>query len=301
MVNPRVVYTVNSLILHRKLLKMKKLLLSLLVLPFWMACSNEPEKDPVKDSLTEENDKLSGQVLTQDAALDSFFRAFNDIQANLDEIKQKEKIINSTTAGGDVAGREQQIKGDIQAIYDLMIINKQRLAAAKKNLKKSETKIASLNETIANLEKTLAEREAEIVVLKEQLEKMNLELSNLTMNYQELQQEVDVKTEKLNTAFYAYGNKEELIKNGVLNKEGGFIGIGKQTKLSDDLNKEYFTQIDVTQFTELVLSAKKASLVTTHPADSYRIEGADGRADKLVITDAEKFWSVSKYLVIIVK
>jgi uncharacterized protein YoxC len=293
LVNPRVEDTVNSLILQSKLLKMKKLLLSLLVLPFWMACSNEPEKDPVKDSLTEENEKLSGQVLTQDAALDSFFRAFNDIQANLDEIKQKEKIINSTTAGGDVAGREQQIKGDIQAIYDLMIINKQRLAAAKKNLKKSETKIASLNETIANLEKTLAEREAEIVVLKE--------LSNLTMNYQELQQEVDVKTEKLNTAFYAYGSKEELIKNGVLNKEGGFIGIGKQTKVSDDMNKEYFTRVDVTQFTELVLSAKKATVATTHPADSYKIEGADGRADKLVIIDAEKFWSVSKYLVIIVK
>jgi DNA repair exonuclease SbcCD ATPase subunit len=301
MVNPRVIDKVNSLILQRKLLKMKKLLLSLLVLPFWMACSNEPVKDPVKDSLTEENEKLSGQVLTQDAALDSFFRAFNDIQANLDEIKQKEKIINSTTAGGDVAGREQQIKGDIQAIYDLMIINKQRLAAAKKNLKKSETKIASLNETIANLEKTLAEREAEIVVLKEQLEKMNLELSNLTMNYQELQQEVDVKTEKLNTAFYAYGSKEELIKNGVLNKEGGFIGIGKQTKVSDDMNKEYFTRVDVTQFTELVLSAKKATVATTHPADSYKIEGTDGRADKLVIIDAEKFWSVSKYLVIIVK
>ncbi len=301
MVNPRVEDTVNSVILQSKLLKMKKLLLSLLVLPFWMACSNEPEKDPVKDSLTEENEKLSGQVLTQDEALDSFFRAFNDIQANLDEIKQKEKIINSTTAGGDVAGREQQIKGDIQAIYDLMIINKQRLAAAKKNLKKSETKIASLNETIANLEKTLAEREAEIVVLKEQLEKMNLELSNLTMNYQELQQEVDVKTEKLNTAFYAYGSKEELIKNGVLNKEGGFIGIGKQTKVSDDMNKEYFTRVDVTQFTELVLSAKKATVATTHPADSYKIEGADGRADKLVIIDAEKFWSVSKYLVIIVK
>ena len=41
--------------------------------------------------------------------------------------------------------------------------------------------------------------------------------------------------------------------------------------------------------------AKKAKLATNHPAGSYRLEGAD----KLVITDPNAFWSLSKYLVII--
>ncbi len=39
---------------------------------------------------------------------------------------------------------------------------------------------------------------------------------------------------------------------------------------------------------------------TTHPADSFKIEG-DDKADKLIITDAGEFWSASKYLVIIVE
>mgnify|MGYP000874925023 CR=1 FL=1 len=111
----------------------------------------------------------------------------------------------------------------------------------------------------------------------------------------------EIKTEKLNTAYYAFGTSKELIKNNVLTKEGGFIGMGKTAKMKSDFNKAYFTKVDASVFTEIVLSAKKAKLVTTHPAGSYKIEGAEGKAEKLVITNAEDFWSASKYLVIVVE
>lgn len=280
---------------------MKKILILLLVVPFWFSCKNEPETDPVKDSLTNETAKLTGVNSEQAASLDSFFRAMNDIQSNLDEIKSKEKIISKDTTGGDVAGRKQQITNDIQAIYDMMVQNKQRLATAKKNLKNSNLQIASMQTTIDNLTVQLAEKEQEITGLKNNLEKMNLELSNLSMNYTELQSESDAKTSAMNTAYYAFGTKKELIKTGVLTKEGGFIGLGKSEKLSETMNNDYFTKIDISVTKEIQLGAKKAKLETTHPAGSYRIEGADGKAEKLVILDAEKFWSVSKYLVIVVE
>jgi uncharacterized coiled-coil protein SlyX len=276
----------------------------LLIVPFWFACKNDqPEKDPVKDSLTGVTEKLSGINADQAAALDSFFRAFNDIQSNLDEIKKKEKIISKDTSGGDVMGRKEQITADIQAIYDLMVKNKQRLAAAKKNLKESDMKIASLEQTIATLQAQLAEKEQEITELTDQLQALNLELSNLSMNYQEVQAESDAKTEKLNTAYYAFGTKKELTKRGVLTKEGGFIGIGKSEKLSQNMNTDYFTRIDITQMTEIALGGeyKKANFVTTHPAGSWKTEGADGKISKIIITDTEKFWSVSKYCVIVVE
>lgn len=281
---------------------MKKLFFLLLFVPLWFACADDqPEKDPVKDSLENVNSNLTGVNAEQAAALDSFFRAMNDIQDNLDEIKKKEKIIGKDTASGDVASRKDQITSDIQSIYDLMIKNKQRLAAAKKNLKDSDLKIASMQETIDKLTADIAAKELEITELRDQLQAMNLELSNLTMNYQEVQDESGAKTEKLNTAYYAFGTSKELIKMGVLTKEGGFIGMGKTEKLAKDMNTNYFTKIDITQTKEVQLGAKKAKLVTTHPADSYKIEGADGKAEKLVITDAEKFWSVSKYLVVVVE
>jgi predicted nucleic acid-binding Zn-ribbon protein len=280
---------------------MKKILILLLVVPFWFSCKNEPETDPVKDSLTDQTVKLNEVNSTQAASLDSFFRAMNDIQANLDEIKKKEKMISKDTAGGDVAGRKDQITNDIQAIYDMMVQNKQRLATARKNLKNSNLQIASMQTTIDNLTVQLAEKEQEVTGLKNNLEKMNLELSNLSMNYTELQTESDAKTVVINTAYYAFGTKKELIKKGVLTKEGGFIGLGKSEKLSETMNKEYFTQVDISSLNEIQLGAKKAKLETTHPAGSYKIEGTDGAAEKLVILDREKFWSVSKYLVVVVE
>lgn len=281
---------------------MKKLLLVLFIVPFFFACKEDgPVVDPVKDSLTDETQRLGGINADQAMALDSFFRAMNDIQSNLDEIREKEKMIAKDTSSGDVGSRKDKITSDIQAIYDLMVLNKQRLASAKKSLKNANLQIASMQLTIDNLNATLVQREGEITSLKDELEKKNLELSNLSMNYQELQQDSDAKQEMLNTAYYAYGTDKELQTQGIITKEGGLIGIGKTQKLSENLNTEYFTKVDITRVFEVQLSSKSAKLLSTHPAGSYKIEGEDGRADKLVITDADKFWSVSKYLVIVVK
>ena len=281
---------------------MRKLILILFIAPLWFACGEDkPVTDPVKDSLTAETNRLSGLNSEQADALDSFFRAMNDIQANLDEIREKEKMIATDTARGDVASRKDKITADIQAIYDMMVQNKQRLAAAKKNLNNANLQIASMQTMIDNLNATLVTRESEITSLKDDLEKKNLELSNLSMNYQELQQESDAKTAEINTAYYAYGTKKELETQGVIMTEGGVIGLGKTIKMNEKPNTEYFTQVDITKLSEIQLSSKEANVVTTHPAGSYRIDGTDGRADKLVITDQKKFWSVSKYLVVVVK
>lgn len=282
---------------------MKKLFLILLIAPFWFACGEDdkPVTDPIKDSLTDETNRLSGLNAEQAASLDSFFRAMNDIQANLDEIREKEKMIATDTSKGDVNSRKDRITSDIQAIYDMMVQNKQKLATAKANLKNANLQIASMQTTIDNLSNTLVMREAEITELKDDLVKKDLELSNLSMNYQELQQESDAKTIELNTAYYAYGTKKELEAQGIISLEGGVIGMGKTIKMNEKPNTDYFTQVDITKLAEVPLSSKEAEVVTTHPAGSYRIDGADGRAEKLVITDQKKFWSVSKYLVVVVK
>ncbi len=281
---------------------MKKLILILCIAPFWFACGDDkPVTDPIKDSLTEETNRLNGITSEQAASLDSFFRAMNDIQANLDEIREKEKMIANDTAKGDVNSRKDKITSDIQAIYDMMVQNKQKLATAKANLKNSNLQIASMQVTIDNLSNTLVVREAEITELKDDLQRKDLELSNLSMSYQEAVQESDAKTIQLNTAYYAYGTKKELESQGVISLEGGVIGIGKTIKMNEKPNTDYFTQVDITKLSEIPLSSKEATIVTTHPAGSYRIDGTDGRADKLVITDQTKFWSVSKYLVVVVK
>lgn len=283
---------------------MKKYLFILLALPLLFSCGNneQSEVDRIKDSLNAVNGNLKGEVGKKDSTIESFIRSFNQIQDNLDQIKEKEKIINNRSKEGDVKSKEEEIVSDIQLIYELLDKNRKKIASMNSKLKNSNIRIEELEKMLARLNSQVEEKDGQIANLKSQLEKMNLELSNLQTNFEEAKQESELKTEKINTVFYAFGTSKELIGQGVLTKEGGFIGIGKTAKLKDNFNKNYFTKVDASAIKEIPLACKKAKIVTSHPSGSYKIEGEQGKKiEKLVITSSEEFWGASKYLVIVVE
>jgi uncharacterized coiled-coil protein SlyX len=260
---------------------------------------NENATNPVEDSLKNINQNLSGQVVAKDSAIFGFIRSFNEIQENLDVIKDKEKLLTTSSQTGELdQNQKDKIIGDIQAIYDLMVKNKQKLSSVNKKLKKANLKISEFEKMIERMNNQITEKDAEISELKGQLEKMNVELSEVTLNYEAAQEMLGEKTSKLNKGFYAFGTSKELIKQGVLTKGGGFIGMGKAEKMKADFNKNYFTQIDVSETTSITLACKKAKLLTVHPSGSFKFDGPEGKIEKLTITNPEEFWSASKYLVI---
>ena len=284
---------------------MKKIFLLLVIsAPFFFSCGigNKKETTPLEDSLKNVAQNLGGQVVAKDSAIFGFIRAFNEIQDNLDVIKDKEKLLTTSSQKGELnQDQKDKIIGDIQAIYDLMVKNKQKLSSVNKKLKKANLKIADFKQMIDRLNAQIAEKDGEISELKTQLEKLNVQLSEVSMNYQAAQELLEDKTDRLNKAFYAFGTSKELIKQGVLTKEGGFIGMGRAEKLKGDFNKSYFTQIDITETPSITLACKKAKLITTHPNGSYKFDGPDGKIEKIVITNPDEFWSASKYLVIVVE
>jgi DNA repair exonuclease SbcCD ATPase subunit len=267
---------------------------------FYTSCGNgnEKEENPLVDSLQGENNKKDSKITEQEQALQEFVTTFNEIQSNLNEIKEKEKIVTTSTKSGDVKSKEDQIKEDIQAIYELMAKNKSKVGSLSKKLKNANTKIEGLEQMIATLEAQLNEKDGQINDLKNQVEQLNIELSNLNLNYEELAQESEAKTEKMNTVYYAMGTAKELKEKNVITKEGGFIGIGKTAQLKSDFNKDYFTKVDASQTTSIPVGAKKIKIVTTHPSSSYKIIG-EKPVEKIEITNAEDFWSSSKFLVIV--
>lgn len=273
--------------------------LSLALVNLTSCGGGEKEGNPQLDSANNVNTELSGKLSEKEAALQEFVNAFNEIQDNLNTIKEKEKIVTTSSKTGDVKNKEDQIKEDLQAIYDLMGKNKNRIASLSKKLKNANVKMEGLEQMIVNLQAQIADKDNTIAELKLAIEALNIELSNLNTNYQEVEQETEVKTEKLNTAFYAFGTSKELKEKGVITKEGGFIGIGKSTKVKDDFNKEYFTKIDITTTTSINIGAKKAKILTTHPSSSYKLVG-EKTVEKIEITNPEEFWGASKYLVIVI-
>lgn len=283
----------------------KAIFLSLLSLPFLFSCGNEEAEKAVnhyEDSLKNVNQNLSGQVVEKDSAIFGFIRAFNEIQDNLDVIKEKEKLLTTSSQTGELnQDQKGKVIADIQAIYDLMVKNKEKLNSMNKKLKKANLKISEFQAMIERLNSQIAEKDAEISDLKGQLEKLNIELTEVTMNYEAAKQMLEEKTVQLHKAYYAFGTSKELITQGVLTKEGGFIGIGKAQKLKDNFNKNYFTEIDASETSAIPLSCKKAKLITNHPTSSYKLEGTKDKIEKLLISNADQFWSASKYLVVVVE
>ena len=259
---------------------------------------SDDSENSIKDSIENVTGNLNGKLNEKDAAIQELVSSFNEIQENLNAIKEKEKIISKVTSDGDVKSKEDQIKEDIQSIYDLMAKNKDRIGSLSKKLKNSKLKIEGLEKMIENMQATLNLKDSEIEELKTKIEGLNVELSNLTTNYKAVENESNQKTEIINTAFYAIGTSKELKENNVITKEGGIIGLGKTTKLSSDFNKEYFTKINIEKTTSINLGAKKIKMLTTHPSSSYKLVG-EKPIEKLEITNTKEFWSASKYLVII--
>ena len=266
---------------------------------FTISCGgSEKEVNPLADSLSNVNGDLSGQLSEKEIALQEFVNSFNEIQENLKAIKEKEKIVTASSQSGDVKSKEETIKEDIQAIYDLLAKNKNRIGSLSKKLKDSKSKISGLQQMIETLQAQVDAKDGEISELKAQLESKNIELSNIVMNLEVVEAESSAKTEKINTAFYAFGTSKELKEKNVITKDGGFIGMGKSTKLKDDFNKEYFTKVDVSKLSSINIGAKKVKIITNHPSSSYKLIG-EKTIESIEILNAEDFWSNSKYLVII--
>jgi len=281
---------------------MKKFIL-LLVFPLLFACSNKEEVERMKAI----NDSLLATQNQRDETINDLMEAFNQIEENLGVIKEKEKIINSSTTEGQVdADAKDRINNDILAIYEIMLKNKKEISALHARLKKSNVKIKEFEKMVANLNKQLEEKDSQIGDLKQKLENLNLTVSNLEEKIdsiakisQNTSSELEQKISALNTAHYVFGTKKELIEQKIIEKSGGLIKKG--TKLTNDFNKEYFTQIDISKFKGLKLGTKSAKFITSHPSSSYKFRGTDDMVDSMIVKDPAEFWSVSKFMVIVVE
>ena len=66
----------------------------------------------------------------------------------------------------------------------------------------------------------------------------------------------------------------------------------------ENFNEDYFISIDTREVTSIPLYARKASIRSNHPENTYRfVKDGEGNLT-LEITNVKSFWSMSKYLVV---
>lgn len=284
---------------------MKKLIFISLVTLVLFGCENKKKE---YEALRTRYDSLLSIGFTKDTAIISYLESFNAIQANLDSIKQAEMIITQNTLnGGELeVDQKEQINRDINMIMEKLNENKKTIAELRSKIKKSNSKVAVLEDMIDRMTRQIEDKDVEIAQLREQLEKMNIQIEIMSGDIENLSAEgiaksqtISEQTEELNTAYYVIGTKRELLDQNIITREGGFAGIGRNKKLKEDFNADYFTRVDITKINSIPVLRKKADIITTHPSQSYRIYG-EKTVDSIVITNQKQFWSASKYLVIVI-
>ncbi|MBI3135263.1 MAG: hypothetical protein HYZ14_11370 [Bacteroidetes bacterium] len=251
--------------------------------------------------LRSENRDLQGQLEEKDSVLNDAIMLFNEIEENLAMINLKDDEIRLRSTNVELPeDGKQWIIQEIQNINYLREENGKKVDELNKMLKSDKLQIAELQTMVNNLLH-------QIQVQEEEIEMLRLELSDLDREYVELLEAYEEQTEiafetlkELNKAFYAYGTEDELVQNGVIVKEGGFIGINKKIALKSDFNDDYFTQIDMSKDKTIEVVGKKIRFITDHPSGAYEIVSL-GQSHKVVIQDPKSFWKVSKYLVVVVE
>ena len=115
---------------------MKKLLF-VLVIPVMMLATGCNQGKVEIAQLKATNDSLVSVSAAKDATVADFVSSFNEIQANLDSIKMKERIINKAAEGNsEIKSRtKDQINSDINMIYKMQSENRSMIASLRSKLK----------------------------------------------------------------------------------------------------------------------------------------------------------------------
>lgn len=285
---------------------MKKLLLFTATCFALSAC--ETHKAELESS-NQQRDSLLYVLQERDSTINDFLDSYNEIQVNLDSVAKRGNAINENIgAQGELRmSARERINQNIAAINDLMQENRAKVDELTRKLHSSNSKNGKLQKMIETLNAQIAQKDTELVALNEKLASLNANIVQLQTSVDTLtsttavqSQKIEEQTTALHTAFYTVGKSKELQEKKVIDKTGGLLGIGKSSRLNSNFDNSNFTRIDYSKTMSIPIDGKNVKLITAHPSDSYTLNKNEKEVvSDLQITNPDKFWSGSKYLVIV--
>lgn len=284
---------------------MKKLTSLLMVGALALTACHTRTEQTTDNGMPTASDSLRMALADQDSLLS----LMNDVADGMNQIKQMENILNST---GDLSAeskdKRQQIRNDMLVIQQTLKMRRDKLEELEKKLQNSSANNATLQKSIQTLKTQIADQEGTIETLRKDLSAANIHIERLTANVDSLnsamesvnaakevvEQEAKSLSNELNECYYAVGSKTELREHKLI--ESGFL---RKTKIMPaDFEQNYFTKADKRSMSTLDLHSRKAKVLTNQPADSYEIVEAPNGSKVLKITNPDRFWNVSNFLIV---
>lgn len=250
---------------------------------------------------------------------------FTRIESNLAKIRERESMIHKNFATpDDYSGLAptERIQNEIDFIDHLLSENNYLIAKLNEQLENKDTRLKGVEAANRDLKARISKYQEEVNLLlaeKEALQRSYDEsvqysrtLANkvdtlgreVSMKSQEIENQkilLDQKEKSLNKAYYAIGSYKSLRDMDILQKEGGFLGINRVMTLTDDPDVHLFQEIDTREVKKIPVMAERWEMVTGHDPNSFELQYDNKKTEWIHITDPEKFWKKSKYLVIVIR
>jgi len=250
---------------------------------------------------------------------------FDRIESNLAKIREKESLIKQDFTSPEIYGNmgpEERIQHEIEFIQHLMDENNALISDLYQRIEEKDSRLTKYEGTIkdfktrisqyqSDLDKLFAENKSLQVSLEETTMAKNMLTAKVdTLNEDIAQKATEIEKQKLkvierenalNTAYYAIGPYKELRDKNIIQKEGGFLGINRVKTLTGNPDPSLFQQVDIREIKKIPVFAKDWEIVTGQDPTSYVKEYINENLEWITITDPEKFWKKSKYLVIVIR
>lgn len=250
---------------------------------------------------------------------------YDQIETNLAEIREHEGMITQDLAGQEGGSQllpEERIQNEINYIKQLLDENNRLIVSLNEEVDKKDSRIAGYERQVKELQGRMTKYQEQLDLLAAEKEALRKDLEITTTDRNNLAQQVDQmgneiyqknslideknqqlldKEKALHTAYYRVGDYKTLRDLEIVEKEGGFLGINAVKTLASDPDADQFKKIDTREVTRIPIASKRWEIITDQDPSSYELELNDNRTEWLVITDPDKFWSKSKYLVIVVR
>lgn len=254
------------------------------------------EQLALSNQLAAQKDSLMTVVLEADQFI-------NQIDSSISRVKDLPKRERRQAAEG-VLQDQLEARKDMLHKVDALVKRAQTTA---RQLAESRRQNKTLRDSVDKSEMLIAQMGETIQRQTTQIAELQTSVNELTETNARLGEELRVSLASNAKVYYIIGREDDLLKKGVIVKEGGMnllvARVGKTLQPARSLDPSLFTPIDAREVSRIPVpdSTKTYRIVSRHSLDDALVtqrDKANFRGD-LQITDANRFWSPSRYLIVV--
>ena len=265
------------------------------------------QDDSLKSLALASRTQLATQLAAQKDSLTRVVLQADDFLMHIDSSVSKVKGMSKgkkTKATLDPIAQQLANRKAVMARVDGLVARAQATAA---ELAKSNSNNSALRAQLASDTTLIGELNTTIKRQTAMIDMLTVRVDSLKGVVEQYGANVTALEGALNKAYYVVGTEDELVKRGVIVREGGanliFAHPGRTLQISRTAEPSVFNELDQrrSQVIEMPDTTRRYRVVSRQSLDYATVDGRERDSFKgnLKIAEPSRFWAASRYLVLV--